>query len=424
MEDSVMEERETERIAVIGAGPIGLEAALYGRFLGYEVEVFERGKVCEHLLQWGHVRLFSPFSMNASPLGVAALSAQSPDQPLPEPDELLTGRELAERYYLPLANSDLVRGRLHEGCEVIAVGRTGYLKGEAIGDADRGESPFRLLVRQPDGSEKIHEADFVIDATGTLATPNRLGDGGIPAVGETAAADRIDYDLPEILGQRRDDFSGRTTLVVGAGYSAATSIVALAELAADVEGTHVVWVDRKASVAPIACIANDRLTERDKLAAAANALAANSEGPVRYLPETVVAEVSDTEDSERLCVTLEGNASEEILVDRIIANVGYRPDHRLASELQIHQCYASDGPMKLAASLSQQPEGDCLDQQSTGPDSLCSPEPNYFILGSKSYGRNSNFLLVIGFAQIRDVFTLIGEREDLDLYINLSPATP
>ena len=31
------------KIAILGAGPIGLEAALYDRYLGYEVDVFERG---------------------------------------------------------------------------------------------------------------------------------------------------------------------------------------------------------------------------------------------------------------------------------------------------------------------------------------------------------------------------------------------
>ncbi len=37
------------RIAVIGAGPLGLEAALYGRYLGYDVQVFEQGDVAAAL---------------------------------------------------------------------------------------------------------------------------------------------------------------------------------------------------------------------------------------------------------------------------------------------------------------------------------------------------------------------------------------
>ena len=40
------------KLAILGAGPIGLEAALYARFLGYEVEVFDRGAVAEHVRRW------------------------------------------------------------------------------------------------------------------------------------------------------------------------------------------------------------------------------------------------------------------------------------------------------------------------------------------------------------------------------------
>ena len=51
-----------------------------------------------------------------------------------------------------------------------------------------------------------------------------------------------------------------------------------------------------------------------------------------------------------------------------------------------------------------------------GPATLRNPEPNFYILGAKSYGRNSNFLLRTGFEQVREVFTLITGKADLDLY--------
>ena len=78
--------------------------------------------------------------------------------------------------------------------------------------------------------------------------------------------------------------------------------------------------------------------------------------------------------------------------------------------------------MKLAAQLMAQlgTSVDCLDQRSCGPESLINPESNFFILGSKSYGRGAPFLLSLGLEQIRDVFTIIGEREDLDLYATMS----
>jgi hypothetical protein len=72
--------------------------------------------------------------------------------------------------------------------------------------------------------------------------------------------------------------------------------------------------------------------------------------------------------------------------------------------------------MKLAAALSGASTADCLDQNSTGPQSLLNPERNFYILGAKSYGRNSRFLFRIGLDQIRDVFALIGDRESLNLY--------
>ena len=86
-----------KRIAVIGAGPIGLEAALFAMQAGFDVQVYERGRVAENVGQWGHVKLFSPFGMNASQWGRAALNDAASAEPLPSDDALLTGREFAQR---------------------------------------------------------------------------------------------------------------------------------------------------------------------------------------------------------------------------------------------------------------------------------------------------------------------------------------
>ena len=47
---------------------------------------------------------------------------------------------------------------------------------------------------------------------------------------------------------------------------------------------------------------------------------------------------------------------------------------------------------------------------------LLNPEPDFYVLGSKSYGRRSDFTLAAGHDQIRALFTIIGDRETLDLY--------
>ncbi|CAE7469922.1 unnamed protein product [Symbiodinium natans] len=85
-----------------------------------------------------------------------------------------------------------------------------------------------------------------------------------------------------------------------------------------------------------------------------------------------------------------------------VSQVGYHPDTSIYEELQVHQCYASNGPIKLAATLIGG-SGDCLKQVAAGADALKNPEPGFFILGSKSYGRKSSFLLKIGHEQVMTV---------------------
>src|SRR4051794_4017323 len=93
------------RVAVLGAGPIGLEAAAQARALQLPVTVFERGRVAEYWHRWGHVRLFSPFGMNTTPVGKAAIKSHKPNLAFPPDDAFLTGREHIAQYLAPLADA-------------------------------------------------------------------------------------------------------------------------------------------------------------------------------------------------------------------------------------------------------------------------------------------------------------------------------
>ena len=91
------------RIAVLGAGPVGLEAALTARVLGFPVTVYERGRVGEYVQRWGHVRMFTPFGMNVTPLGRAAIRLESPKHDWPPDADCQTGRDYVAAYLEPLA---------------------------------------------------------------------------------------------------------------------------------------------------------------------------------------------------------------------------------------------------------------------------------------------------------------------------------
>lgn len=99
---------------------------------------------------------------------------------------------------------------------------------------------------------------------------------------------------------------------------------------------------------------------------------------------------------------------EEVRVDRILALTGSVGDYELYRQLQVHECYATSGPMKLAAVLLGETGADCMAQTSHGADTLRNPEPDFFILGSKSYGRNNTFLLRVGWQQVEEVMGLLG----------------
>ena len=397
-----------QRIAIVGAGPVGLEAALYAASLGHRVTVYERGRVGQHIREWGHVRLFSSFAINHSPLAARALNAAGVR--LPDADDYQTGREYVERFIEPLARSTALAKSVRERTDVLAIGRDRLLKRDLIG-GPRQAHPFRLLVLH-EGVESTETADWVLDCTGTWGQANPLGNGGIPAPGERAAAGSIRYRLDDILGADRQRYEGKRVMLIGAGHSAATALDHLLQL----PGTSTVWVRRGGRPQPYAIHENDPLPERDRLNRLGNRLASGGEARVDARPSRVVERI-DSSKTGGLQVTLAGPGGNETeRVDSVLALVGYQPDRRIYAELQFHECWATMGPIKLAATLLASDNADCLAQTSAGADVLTSPEPGFFILGAKSYGKNVNFLIRLGLEQIRDVFTLIEGDPALDLY--------
>lgn len=429
------------RIAVLGGGPIGLESALYGRFLGYQVDVFEKGEIADHVRQWGHVQLFTPFEMLSSKLGRGALEAQDPDKKRLDPDQLIDGETWRSEYLIPLSESDLLSSSIYQNSEVLSVSRVGFCKQQGVGDPDRQEEPFAVLWQDASGKENLDYYDYVIDATGNFAEPNNLGTGGIPALGEKSLiqkqSDRITFGVPK-FSDSEIDWANGVTLLVGDGYSAATTAIGIDEIvsAKAIPGGRLVWLTNKEvpEAGPIVTYHDDPLDSRVQLTRKANEVGKKLKAAKDPNQESCLIDqatiVSVGLDSETGKVNVEYRLGEyqfpkmkkdrkknhfQIQVDRIVVNAGYKPDHSINRELQWHQCYASEGPMAWAAATMDS-GADCMTKTSLDATAILTTEQRFFVLGMKSFGRNSNFLYTKGLDQIRDTFCWIGGRANLNLY--------
>ncbi|MEU8184304.1 FAD-dependent oxidoreductase [Micromonospora sp. NPDC049044] len=380
-------------VVVIGAGPIGLAAAAHLHERGLTFVVLEAGDAPGAAVrQWGHVRVFSPWRYDIDPAARRLLDEAG--WAAPEPEALPTGAELVADYLQPLAELPQLAPHIRYGARVEAISRLGLDRTRTAG---RDTTPF--LLRLAGGDELLARA--VIDASGTWGTPNVLGASGLPARGEADVTAYLEHALPDVLGADRDRFVGRHTLVVGAGHSAANTLLSLAELSAVEPGTEVTWAIRSASAArTYGGGVADALPARGALG---SRLRAHVEaGRIRLLTGFSVHALTPTAGRVRVVVRAADGADESITVDRVAAATGFRPDHSIAAELRLDLDPVL-GATRALAPLIDPNEHSCGTVPPHGVDELAHPESGYYAVGMKSYGRAPTFLLATGYEQVRSV---------------------
>ncbi|WP_341716471.1 NAD(P)-binding domain-containing protein [Micromonospora sp. FIMYZ51] len=378
-------------VVVIGAGPVGLAAAAHLHERRLPFTVLEAGPSAgAAVAEWGHVRLFSPWRYNVDHAARRLLEAAG--WAAPDPETLPTGADLVEAYLQPLATLPQIGPHVRYDAPVAAIGRVGV---DRVKTAGREYAPF--VVRLATGQDVL--ASAVIDASGTWRTPNVLGANGLPAHGETdpQTATLIDGALPDVLGADRDRFSGRHSVVVGAGHSAANTLLALAELAEQEPGTTITWATRGGSVdRALGGGDADALPGRGALGTGIKLLV--DSGRVRLVTGFAVHAVTAVDGHAELTAA-DGRT---LAADRIIAATGFRPDHTIAAELRLDLDPAL-GCTRTLAPLIDPNEHSCGTVRPHGVDELTQPEPGYFAVGMKSYGRAPTFLMATGYEQVRSI---------------------
>ncbi|WP_141785713.1 FAD-dependent oxidoreductase [Ornithinicoccus hortensis] len=387
-------------VVVIGAGPVGLATAAELTRRDQEVIVLEQGQApAAAVRQWGHVRLFSPWSEVTSPAAVALLEATGWSHP--EPTAYPTGADWVRDYLDPLAT--VLGDRVRTGHRVLGVARS---ERDLLVDSGREGQPFVLHVERADGSMQRLLARAVVDCSGTWGAPNPLGAEGYPAAGETAAVDRILYEMPDGEADR-DRFAGAATAVVGSGASALTALIALTSKPLHTPDSHVVWVVRRGTVeSAFGGGELDELPARGALGTRVRAAVdARLIEPVTGFRVTGVQEQGAT----LALLATDGRRIEGL--DQVVGATGFRPDLSFLSEVRLNLDPRLQAPVDLAPGIDPNLHS-CGSVQPHGHDVLAQPEGDLFLAGMKSYGRAPSFLAMTGYEQVRSIAAaLAGDLE-------------
>ena len=380
-------------VAVVGAGPVGLAAAAHLVGRGLTPLILEAGTIAgASVREWAHVRFFSPWRYSVD--GTARALLEVHGWTAPAPDDYPTGQDLLDRYLAPLAALPAIAPHVRLDSRVLSITRRGFDKMKTAG---REDAPFVLRIRTADGREETILARAVIDASGTWRSPNPLGAGGVPAIGERALAHRIHYGIPDVLGAQRARYAGRRVLVVGSGHSAFNALQDLAQLALETPGAAITWAIRRPTLGQVfGGGTDDALEERGALGQRIRELV--EAGTLRVVTDFKVSALRETQDG----VLVSGERESLEPVDEIIATTGFRPDLSVASELRLGLDPAMESPTALAPLIDPNLHS-CGTVPPHGAEELRHPEQDFYIVGMKSYGRAPTFLLLTGYEQVRSV---------------------
>ena len=397
-------------VIVIGAGPIGLAAAAHLRSRNLPFVVLESGSSAgAAVLEWSHIRLFSPWSELIDPAAEKLLIATGWESPAPA--RYPTGADWVTSYLGPLAEA--LGNTVRYEATVTGVAKRGR---DLVVDSGRDTEAFTVHISTPIGEERLL-ASAVIDASGTWTGPNPLGSDGLPALGELAAADRISYRVPDFADPVvRVRHAGKHVAVAGTGASAKTALIALAALAREEDSTRISWLVRRPSTGnAFGGGENDELVARGELGEQARSAVrtGNVETVTGFRTASVFAD-----EAGRLRLE---SIDEQVVdgVDEIIVLTGFRPDLSMLSEVRLDLDAVLQAPRELAPLIDPNHHS-CGTVYPHGAKELAQPETGFYLAGMKSYGRATSFLALTGFEQVRSVVAEIAGDHDAAARVELT----
>ncbi len=383
-------------IAIIGAGPVGLAAAAQLLTQNLPFIVFESGSsVGQNIRSWSHVRVFSPWKYNIDRAAKELL--EQTNWIAPDENKLPTGQQLVERYFRPLANLPQIKPYIHLNSKVLSIGRKGLDKMKTWG---RENKPFSIKVQENENIS-YYEAKAVIDATGTWNQPNPIGSGGVFAEGEQELNEHIFYGIPNVKAKHLERYKNKNVVVVGGGHSAINALLDLGGIQKEYPETQLNWILRKDNINKVyGGKQEDTLEARGALGIRIEQLV--NSGKLNIYTPFHILKLAKKEDGIQIIGDQNGEIEAINQIDEIISNTGSRPNLEMIREVRIDLDASLESVFDLAELIDPNVHS-CGTVRPHGEKELRHPEKDFYIVGSKSYGRAPTFLMATGYEQVRSI---------------------
>jgi hypothetical protein len=190
-------------------------------------------------------------------------------------------------------------------------------------------------------------------------------------------------------------------VVVGAGHSAANVLIDLARLAERDPRTTITWVTRSANPTRVFGGGRaDQLPARGELGSNLKELV--NSGRITLVAGFAVTAVRAAGKEVILVGETAGGERELGPVDRVVVATGQRPDLALTRELRLDLDPWLESAKALGPLIDPNLHS-CGSVPPHGHRELAHPEPGFYTVGVKSYGRAPTFLMLTGYEQSRSV---------------------
>jgi hypothetical protein len=377
-------------IAIIGSGPTGIETALYGRFLGYDIMLFDAARPARHAKRWNERPIVATIDRLTTPLGWAALKAQDDTTSQPSDDTHWNGAQFESQYLTPLAKTDLIYDNVYFNSSVVSVGRLNHRRSDLQDLQARCNDEFYLTINSRDRGTYTARADVIVDCRNTSGRFTGLGPGGVPAIGQSDCEEQFLQYFPKDDRFERHTYDGKRYLVNGIDADAIRFINEFLQQTW-CSTTNLLWLVRHQDQDTAAALLKSHFKDE----AARQTL-------INIKPCLGIVSLHRTTTGLQVKILNDDDSTVETSIDVLVAEINHVFDDTLIKDALYIENSHSD--MRWPFPASNEPNL-----------TFTTTEPHYYVMQPLEYWQDAEGL-ISAHRQIRELYALLGARPDLNLY--------